>query len=73
MDSWKGLLHELPVISFDLVIWSCEVLILLAEVKPRDQEYENCNYERHQQSQHFVADVDTEMLILCPKKGGSDS
>lgn len=48
VDCWKGLLHKVPVISFNFIIWAGKVFVLLAEIKPWDQEDEDCDYKWHQ-------------------------
>jgi hypothetical protein len=73
VDSWECLLHEIPVVILNFIIWSSEIFVLLTKIKSWDQENENGNYEWDQQPQYFVTDIDSEMLVLSSKKGGSDS
>jgi len=47
VDCWKGLLHKLPIISFNFIVWASKVFVLLTEVKSWNQENENGRYERY--------------------------
>jgi hypothetical protein len=73
MNSWKSLLHKLPIILLNLIIRSCKVFVLLTKIESWNQENEDGHYERNKKPKYFVSDVNAKVLILSSKKGGSDS
>lgn len=73
MNSWESFLHVKPVVILNLIIWSCEILVLLSEVKSWDQEDKNCKNKRNEKSQNFISDENSEILLLSLKESGSNS
>lgn len=64
MNRWQRLLHELPVVVLDFVVWSREVLILLTKIEAGNQENEDSYYEGYEQSQELVTYENSKMLFL---------
>lgn len=73
MDQWNRLLVEFPIVVFDFVVWPCEILIGLPEVKSWHEECKNTNDEWHQKSESFFSDKDSKVLFLCVEEGCTDS
>ena len=73
MNGWQGLLSELPIVSLNLIIWSCEILISLTKVKSWDEEDENSNNEGDKESEGFFTDEDSEILVLSLEECCTDS
>lgn len=73
VDSWQSLLHVKPIVAFDLIVGSCEILVCLTEVKSWDQEDKNCDNERNEESEYFVSNENSEILLLSIKECGSNS
>lgn len=73
MNGWQGLFSELPIVGLNLIIWSCEILICLTEVKSWDEEDENSNNKGNKKSEGFFTDEDSEVLVFCPEEGSTKS
>lgn len=73
MNAWQSLLSKLPIVSLDLIIWSREVLVSLTKVKSWDEEDENSENERHEESEGFLTDKDSKVLVLSLEESGTDS
>lgn len=73
MNCWQRLLHELPVVVLDFIVWSREVLILLTKIEARNQENEDSYDEGYEQSQELVSNENSEMLLLRLIESGADA
>lgn len=73
MNGWQGLFSELPIVGLNLIIWSCEILISLTEVKSWDEEDENSYNKGNKKSECFFTDEDSEVLVFCPEEGSTKS
>ena len=73
MNGWQGLFSELPIVGLNLIIWSCEILISLTEVKSWDEEDENSNNKGNEKSEGFFTNEYSEVLVFCPEEGSTKS